>query len=194
MLPSGRRRIPRYCSLRALTASAFAVAWGIAAPARADFVDVTGAAGVFGSQPTWGAQFVDMDLDGDIDLFNAHHFYSGFLFTNSGDGHFSVWGLPQVVVFLGDRHGWLWCDLDNDGTVVFDQDNAWNVGGGVFGSNGDYLGGISTIADLTGDGYPEIISGRAAWTVEGLVGLARAITPIVEARPPAHAPDRAGRS
>ncbi|MEZ5065074.1 MAG: FG-GAP-like repeat-containing protein [bacterium] len=78
---------------------------------------MTGAAGVFGSQPTWGAQFVDMDLDGDIDLFNAHHFYSGFLFTNSGVGHFSVWGLPQVVVFLGDRHGWLWCDLDNDGLL-----------------------------------------------------------------------------
>ncbi len=55
--------------------------------------------------------------------------------------------------------------LDNDGTVLFDQDNEWNVGGGAFGSNGDYLGGISVVADLTGDGYPEIISGRQAWTV-----------------------------
>lgn len=55
--------------------------------------------------------------------------------------------------------------LDNDGTVVFDQDNEWARGGGVFGSNGSYLGGISTVADLTGDGYPEIISGRQAWTV-----------------------------
>jgi CARDB len=55
--------------------------------------------------------------------------------------------------------------LDNDGTVVFDQDNAWARGGGVFGSNGDYLGGISAIADLTGDGYPEIVSGNQAWTV-----------------------------
>ncbi len=55
--------------------------------------------------------------------------------------------------------------IDNDGTVVFDQNNAWNRGGGVFGSNGDYLGGISTAADLTGDGYPEIISGNQAWSV-----------------------------
>jgi hypothetical protein len=58
--------------------------------------------------------------------------------------------------------------LDNDGTVVFDQDNffgASNLRGGSFGSNGDYVGGISAVADLTGDGYPEIISGRAAWTV-----------------------------
>ncbi|MEX1365857.1 MAG: CARDB domain-containing protein [Nannocystaceae bacterium] len=58
--------------------------------------------------------------------------------------------------------------LDNDGTVVFDQDyfiGSNNYRGGVFGSNGNYLGGISTIADLTGDGYPEIISGRQAWSV-----------------------------
>jgi len=55
--------------------------------------------------------------------------------------------------------------IDNDGTVVFDQDNEWARGGGVFGSNGDYLGGISAIADLTGDGYPEIVSGRQAWSV-----------------------------
>jgi hypothetical protein len=55
--------------------------------------------------------------------------------------------------------------LDNDGTVVFDQSNEWMRGGGVYGSNGDYLGGISTVADLNGDGYPEIISGRQAWSV-----------------------------
>ena len=35
----------------------------------------------------------------------------------------------------------------------------------MFGSNGDYLGGVSAIADLTGDGYPEIVSGREAWSV-----------------------------
>src|SRR5690606_33361001 len=58
--------------------------------------------------------------------------------------------------------------LDNDGTVVFDQDFFWgatNLRGAAFGSNGNYHGGISAIADLTGDGYPEIISGRHAWTV-----------------------------
>lgn len=55
--------------------------------------------------------------------------------------------------------------IDNDGTVVFDQNNVWNRGGGVFGSNGDYLGGISAVADLTGDGYPEVISGNQAWSV-----------------------------
>ncbi|MCA9708285.1 MAG: VCBS repeat-containing protein [Myxococcales bacterium] len=77
-------------------------------------------------------------------------------------------GAPAFANFDDDDASeivWGTTVIDNDGTVVFDQDNAWNVGGGVFGSNGDYLGGISTIADLTGDGYPEIISGREAWTV-----------------------------
>lgn len=55
--------------------------------------------------------------------------------------------------------------IDDDGTVVFDQDNELLLGGGAFGSNGTFRGGISTAADLTGDGYPEIISGRQAWTV-----------------------------
>lgn len=55
--------------------------------------------------------------------------------------------------------------VDNDGLVVFDQDRGDGLGGGVYGSNGNYLGGISLVADLTGDGYPEIISGSQAWTV-----------------------------
>ncbi|MCA9655850.1 MAG: hypothetical protein H6712_07365 [Myxococcales bacterium] len=62
--------------------------------------------------------------------------------------------------------------IDNDGTVVFDQPGDWidgtgtNLGGGVMGQSGDYLGGISTVADLTGDGYPEVIAGRRAYTVD----------------------------
>ncbi|MCH9685805.1 MAG: hypothetical protein K0V04_30510, partial [Deltaproteobacteria bacterium] len=55
--------------------------------------------------------------------------------------------------------------IDDDGTVVFDQNNGFSVGGGVFGSNGDVLGGLTAVADLTGDGFPEIISGHQAWTV-----------------------------
>lgn len=61
--------------------------------------------------------------------------------------------------------------LDNDGTVVFDQSNEWDRGGGVFGSNGNYLGGIATVADLTGDGYPELITGREAWSISWEAGV-----------------------
>ncbi|MEZ5904401.1 MAG: triose-phosphate isomerase [Geminicoccaceae bacterium] len=56
-------------------------------------------------------------------------------------------------------------------------------GGSVNAANAEALAGRAAIDGL--------VVGRAAWTVEGLIGLARAITPIVEARP--HAPDRADR-
>ncbi|MBL4685640.1 MAG: hypothetical protein JKY37_13680 [Nannocystaceae bacterium] len=56
--------------------------------------------------------------------------------------------------------------LDNDGTVVFDQEHPSGRGGAVYGSSGNYWGGISAIADLDGDGIDEIISGREAWSVD----------------------------
>ncbi len=51
--------------------------------------------------------------------------------------------------------------LDNDGLVV------WNEGGNgaALGTNANYTGGISALADLTGDGYPEVVSGAQAWSV-----------------------------
>ncbi|MEM6293228.1 MAG: VCBS repeat-containing protein [Myxococcota bacterium] len=51
--------------------------------------------------------------------------------------------------------------LDDDGLVV------WNQGGNgaAFGTNNGYTGGISSLADLTGDGYPEVVSGAQAWSV-----------------------------
>ena len=62
--------------------------------------------------------------------------------------------------------------LDNDGVVVFDQPNPdfsspmAPGGGGTYGSNGNYWGGISAIADLNGDGVDDIVSGREAWEVD----------------------------
>jgi hypothetical protein len=60
--------------------------------------------------------------------------------------------------------------LDDDGLVVFDQSNELGLGGGVYGSNQGTAqlgrGGISAIADLGGDGQPEIVSGHEAWTVD----------------------------
>ncbi|MCX4239678.1 hypothetical protein [Paraliomyxa miuraensis] len=52
--------------------------------------------------------------------------------------------------------------IDDDGTVV------WNQGGdgANYGTNGSYRGGISALVDLTGDGTPEIVSGRHAWSVD----------------------------
>ncbi len=51
--------------------------------------------------------------------------------------------------------------LDNDGLVVWDEGG----NGAAFGTNAGYTGGISALADLTGDGYPEVVSGAQAWSV-----------------------------
>lgn len=56
--------------------------------------------------------------------------------------------------------------IDNDGTVVWNEDGD----GGLFGSPANYRGPISVAADVTGDGYPEIVSGRHAWTVDWVSG------------------------
>ncbi len=66
--------------------------------------------------------------------------------------------------------------IDNDGTVVFDQDSGNGLGGGTYGSNGNVLGGTSIVADLTGDGVPEVISGRQAWTVNWVDGAPPTVT------------------
>ena len=54
--------------------------------------------------------------------------------------------------------------IDHDGRVVWDG-GAVAGDGGRLGSNGGYVGGIAAVADLDGDGQPEIVSGRNAWKV-----------------------------
>ena len=158
---------------------------GPASPARAEFSDVATAWGFFGGQPTWGAQIVDVDGDGDLDVFNSHHFYSGFLFTNDGTGHLSVWGLPQLLTSTADRHGYLWADLDNDavtdvacahgsdggcGTCSDDGHELWKGDGdGTFtpvpdaGGMYDQLGRgrAFSAADIDGDGDLDVFHGKA---------------------------------
>jgi len=73
-------------------------------------------------------------------------------------------GAPSFANFDGDPEAEIVFGaamLDDDGLVV------WNEGGNgaAVGSNGGYTGGISALADLTGDGYPEVVSGAQAWSV-----------------------------
>ena len=55
--------------------------------------------------------------------------------------------------------------LDNDGLVVWD--GGVNGAGGQLGSNNGYLGGISAVADLDGDGDPESSRARMPGTWPG---------------------------
>ncbi len=64
--------------------------------------------------------------------------------------------------------------LDNNGLVVWNQDGK----SGLLGTPTDnkpqpsliYIGGLPTFADLTGDGKPELITGREAWTINWAPG------------------------
>ena len=64
--------------------------------------------------------------------------------------------------------------FDNDGLLVWNQD----AKSGQLGSPTDnmnppkllYVGGLATFADLTGDGKPELITGREAWTINWTPG------------------------
>ncbi|MEM9459544.1 MAG: FG-GAP-like repeat-containing protein [Myxococcota bacterium] len=58
------------------------------------------------------------------------------------------------------------------GRNVFDANGAlvWNVGNGPTGANGS-VGPLSCVADLTGDGRPELVLGGTAYTFSGTVGV-----------------------
>ncbi len=52
--------------------------------------------------------------------------------------------------------------IDSQGRVVWNEDG----NGPAFGTNSGYHGGVAVVADLTGDGSHEIITGRHAWSVD----------------------------
>ncbi|HEY0134742.1 MAG TPA: hypothetical protein VGB85_11695, partial [Nannocystis sp.] len=64
--------------------------------------------------------------------------------------------------------------FDHDGLLVWNQDNK----SGLLGTPSDnknppspiYVGGLATAVDLTGDGKPELLTGREAWTVDWTAG------------------------
>ncbi len=63
---------------------------------------------------------------------------------------------PQAEVVFGAML------IDHDGLVVWNLNN----NGGIVGSPAGYPGGISAVADVTGDLVPEIITGKQAFAVD----------------------------
>lgn len=158
----------------------------VSSAARSDphFTDATAEAGLLWYAMTWGAVAVDVDEDDDLDLLSGHHFSSAYLHTNDGAGHFTVWGLPQIVTFPADRHGFLWSDLDGDGfadaycvhggeggcaNCETDPAELWrSLGDGLFApANGTALadslarGRAASAADIDGDGDLDIHVSKA---------------------------------
>lgn len=78
------------------------------------FEEISAAAGVAHSSPSFGAVFCDLDNDGDDDLLVNRHGRGPVLYLNHGGSSFTdaTSLLPRT---RGDRHGLTAADLDNDG-------------------------------------------------------------------------------
>jgi hypothetical protein len=83
-------------------------------PATAEFTDATGPSGLAWFQVTWSGAMADVDLDGDLDIYVGHHFYSPLLYWNDGTGHFDRTLYSQPWSGEIDRHGVLILSLDAD--------------------------------------------------------------------------------
>ncbi len=77
-------------------------------------------------------------------------------------------GDPQAEIVVGATL------IDHDGRVVWEEPGPF--GGVHYGTNAGYLGGIAAVADLDGDGAPEIVTGRHAWKVAWLAGPPPSVT------------------
>jgi hypothetical protein len=78
-------------------------------------VDRTVEAGLHEFLVSWGAAFVDVDRDEDLDLYVGHHGFLPWLFWNDGSGTFDVYTYPQPWgLGPNDRHGILPLPLGDD--------------------------------------------------------------------------------
>ena len=83
--------------------------------------------GLASQSVTWDCNFIDVDLDGDLDLwfasgnFNPYTTYSpNTIYINDGEGNFrQSYSTEESNLFhpIGKTMGSLWCDFDKDGDL-----------------------------------------------------------------------------
>jgi len=100
-----------------------------------------------------------------------------FLWVTTGYGVNALSGSPSIVDFDGVGNAEIAFGraiFDAEGMLIFEP------GEGSHGSGGSQVGGgggqqdfgpLSCVADLTGDGLPELIAGASVWTFTGTVGV-----------------------
>jgi hypothetical protein len=174
MLCSFLPRSPAYLALSLIGA--------LVTPARSQFVDRTIDSGLLWYRTSWGAAMVDLDRDGDLDLYAGHHFFEPTLFWNDGTGFFDMFLHDPPWTGLSDRHGVLALSLDSDddpelfvthggggGAGAEANELYQNDGDGVFfllpGAAGmdDPVGRsrCASAADYDGDGSVDVWVGKA---------------------------------
>ncbi|HEY8376714.1 MAG TPA: FG-GAP-like repeat-containing protein, partial [Nannocystis sp.] len=142
--------------------------------------------GQFGSQGRSTIAVGDVSGDGRPDIVYAGRQANGKSPIHAVDhtGKF-LWtshnAMNQTVTTGVQNGGVTLANFDDDeqaevviGAVLIDHDGLvlWNLNnnGGIVGSPPDYLGGLAAVADVTGDGYPEIVTGKQAWSVDWTPG------------------------
>ncbi len=132
------------------------------------FTDVTKETGVGCWAPTFTAQWVDYDCDGNLDLFLANNLGGLFdrkvqnrLFHNNGDGTFTEVSEKAGLVSIHPTIGSAWGDYNNDGYP--DVFLSCGLGRGqLFRNNGD-----GTFTDVSSDaGIDDIRFGSVAFWVD----------------------------
>ncbi|MBK7643191.1 MAG: VCBS repeat-containing protein [Planctomycetes bacterium] len=105
-----------------------------------------------------GAQFGDIDDDGDLDLivgdaYNSTPAAKPHLFFNDGTGHFTE---NAVALGAANKSGQMdvnWIDIDNDGDLDFFGDNKFtNAGGSQYLMLNDGTGHFTDVSTLVGVG------------------------------------------
>ena len=123
------------------------------------------------------ARPVDIDGDGDLDIIIAHEYRPNILLINEG-GRFSNQSAARLPQRNRDSEDIAAADFDGDGDldILFvsedDEENEYylNNGEGWFSDAGDRLptmgvtNGVA-VADITGDGVPDVALGNAAQNV-----------------------------
>jgi hypothetical protein len=102
-----------------------------------------------------GSTLLAVNADGTV-LWESENFSGGGKSGSPSLANFDNAGLPEIA--------WGRNVFDANGTLL------WSVGAGPTGANGS-VGPLSCVADLTGDGRPEIIMGGTAYTFTGTVGV-----------------------
>ncbi|MFA5420011.1 MAG: FG-GAP-like repeat-containing protein, partial [Bacteroidales bacterium] len=134
------------------------------------FEKVTQGPVVYDGGSSYAATAIDINLDGNMDLFVANHNENNFLYLGNGDGSFTKVISGPVVTDDGKSVGCSWVDYNNDfGLDLFvtnrDQKNFLYQGDG-FGYFDKVLTGdiVNDVANSSGcawgdydnDGYPDV--------------------------------------